>query len=75
MRGKASVRINRQDKNNMRDQLEEILDIHQQVNRKVEVYRKQNQVADYQGFWDELRQRNHETIQVLSRYMVMKCNR
>lgn len=75
MGNRATAKITRQDKNKMRDQLQQIINIHQQVNRSIQTYRQENQVPDYGRFWDELSQRNNETIQVVSRYMVRKCNR
>ena len=69
------LKINRQDKNLMRKQLEEILSIQKDLDKKIDNYQQESVVEEYQGFWQELGQNNKDSIQRVSRYMVRKCNR
>ena len=62
-------------KNLMRSQLEEILRVHQQLDSRISDYQQQTEYPEYNRFWQEMKERNQENIQVVSRYMVMKCNR
>lgn len=61
--------------NLMRSQLEEILRVHQQLDSRISDYQQQTEYPEYNRFWQEMKERNQENIQVVSRYMVMKCNR
>ncbi len=69
------LKINRQDKNLMRKQLEEILSIQKDLDKKINNYQQESVVEEYRGFWQELGQNNKDSIQRVSRYMVRKCNR
>lgn len=69
------TRVSRQQKNAMRTRLEDILHIQQQLDQQIASYQQDSEVPEYSRFWDEIKQRNRESIQVVSRYMVMKCNR
>lgn len=69
------IRVSRQQKTLMRSQLEEILQVHQLLENRIEGYQQQTEYPEYNRFWNEMKQRNQENIQVVSRYMVMKCNR
>ncbi len=69
------LKINRQDKNLMRKQLEEILSIQKDLDKKIDNYQQESVVEEYRGFWQELGQNNKDSIQRVSRYMVRKCNR
>jgi hypothetical protein len=71
----SSLKINRQDKNLMRKQLEEILSIQKDLDKKINNYQQESVVEEYRGFWQELGQNNKDSIQRVSRYMVRKCNR
>ena len=71
----SSLKINRQDKNLMRKQLEEILSIQKDLDKKIDNYQQESVVEEYRGFWQELGQNNKDSIQRVSRYMVRKCNR
>lgn len=71
----AEIRIDRLQKNRMRAQLESVLDVHRQLDTTIEAYEGQTEVEEYRRFWNELRGKNRENIQYLSRYMVTKCNR
>ncbi len=71
----AEIRIDRLQKNRMRSQLESVLDVHRQLETTIESYEGQTEVEEYRRFWNELREKNRENIQHLSRYMVTKCNR
>ncbi len=69
------VRIDRQQKNAMRAQLEEVLTIHHSLNQKIESYQKASTHSEYTRFWNELKQENGENIKKISKFMVLKCNR
>ena len=69
------IRISRQQKNQMRSQLEDILQVHKMLDSRIENYQQQTEHPEYHRFWEEMKQRNQQNIQVVSRYMVMKCNR
>lgn len=71
----SSIKISRQDKNLMRKQLEEILSIQKDLDKKINNYQQESVVEEYRGFWQELGQNNKDSIQRVSRYMVRKCNR
>ncbi|ABI67419.1 hypothetical protein [Syntrophomonas wolfei] len=71
----SSIKISRQDKNLMRKQLEEILSIQKDLDKKIDNYQQESVVEEYRGFWQELGQNNKDSIQRVSRYMVRKCNR
>lgn len=71
----AVVRIDRKQKNIMRSQLEKVLEIQKEIDHKIDDFRKETEVLEYQQFWEELRTTNIETMQRLSRFMVRKCNR
>lgn len=59
----------------MRAQLEDILQVHKMLDSRIENYQQQTEHPEYNRFWNEMKKRNQENIQVVSRYMVMKCNR
>ncbi|HHV16984.1 MAG TPA: hypothetical protein GXX58_10535 [Gelria sp.] len=71
----AVVRIDRKQKNIMRSQLEKVLEMQKEIDYKIDNFRKETEVPEYQQFWEELRTTNIETMQRLSRFMVRKCNR
>lgn len=71
----AVVRIDRKQKNIMRSQLEKVLEMQKEIDHKIEDFREETEVPEYQQFWEELRTTNIETMQKLSRFMVRKCNR
>jgi hypothetical protein len=71
----AVVRIDRKQKNIMRSQLEKVLEMQKEIDHKIDDFRKETEVSEYQQFWEELRTTNIETMQRLSRFMVRKCNR
>lgn len=71
----SDIRVSRQQKNQMRSQLEDILKVHQMLDNRIQHYQQQTEYPEYNRFWNEMKQRNQENIQVVSRYMVMKCNR
>ena len=71
----AVVRIDRKQKNIMRSQLEKVLEMQKEIDHKIDNFRNETEVPEYQQFWDELRTNNIETMQRLSRFMVRKCNR
>jgi hypothetical protein len=71
----AVVRIDRKQKNIMRSQLEKVLEMQKEIDHKIDNFRNETEVPEYQQFWEELRTNNIETMQRLSRFMVRKCNR
>ena len=71
----AVVRIDRKQKNIMRSQLEKVLEMQKEIDYKIDNFRKETEVPEYQQLWEELRTTNIETMQRLSRFMVRKCNR
>lgn len=71
----AIVKINRQQKNLMRTQIEEVLQLQKDIDKKIDTYASTTEPQEYQKFWHELKTKNQETIQKVSRYMVAKCNR
>ena len=71
----AVVRIDRKQKNIMRSQLEKVLEMQKEIDHKIDNFRNETEVPEYQQFWDELRTNNIETMQRLSRFMVRKCIR
>ncbi|MDD3271044.1 MAG: hypothetical protein WC109_09445 [Syntrophomonadaceae bacterium] len=71
----AVVRIDRKQKNIMRSQLEKVLEMQKEIDHKIDDFREETEVPEYQQFWEELRTNNIETMQRLSRFMVRKCNR
>ncbi|NLO20978.1 MAG: hypothetical protein GX119_03125 [Syntrophomonadaceae bacterium] len=71
----SKIRIDRQQKNAMRAQLEEVLAIHRSLDKKIDGYRKESTHSEYSRFWNELKHENNENIKNISRFMVLKCNR
>ncbi|MGI5911291.1 MAG: hypothetical protein ACOX6E_01740 [Syntrophomonadaceae bacterium] len=71
----ANVKIERTQKNIMRNQLEEVLKKHHEINEKIDDFNKTTEVPEYQQFWQELKRTNSETIKTISRFAVRKCNR
>lgn len=70
-----SIRIDRRQKNLMRSHIEEVVRYYKDLEEKIDVFQTDTEPEDYQKFWRDLKARNQEQIQVVSRYMVMKCNR
>lgn len=71
----SSLKVSRQDKNQMRKQLEEILSIRKALDQKINDYRQESIIEEYREFWQDMEKNNKEDIQKLSRFMVRKCNR
>lgn len=71
----GKIRIDRQQKNAMRSQLEEILAIHRSLDKKIDSYQKESTHSEYNRFWNEMKQQNSENIKNISKFMVLKCNR
>lgn len=69
------VKIDRKQKNIMRAQIEDVLRLQKDINKKIEDYAAKTEPPEYKRFWQELQTRNLETIQKVSRYMIAKCNR
>jgi hypothetical protein len=67
--------ISRSDKNRMRKNLDEILVLQKELEKKIGSFQKDELVDDYRLFWQDLKiQYNHNT-QTVSNFMVRKCNR
>jgi len=71
----TDVRIERRQKNIMRGQLEQVLEMQKQVESKINDFHNETVVPEYQQFWQELKQEHTQTMQKLARFMVRKCNR
>lgn len=69
------VRIDRRQKNLMRSHIEEVVRYYKDLEEKIDGYETDTEPEEYRKFWKDLRSRNQEQIQVVARYMVMKCNR
>lgn len=67
--------IPRLEKNRMRKQLEDILQMQKEIEKKIEEYQEDIKVEEYQRFWKEFRSKNRQTIHYLSNYMARKANR
>jgi len=68
-------RIDRNQKNRMRAQLEEVAAAYRLAEEKMEAYSRETEVTEYRRFWRELISDHHQRLENLSRYMVVKCNR
>jgi hypothetical protein len=68
-------KIERKDKNQMRADLEAILEIYRKLEEQIDIYEAQTVPGEYRRFWRELHEENRQRIQTLSRYMVVRCNR
>ncbi len=68
-------KIGRPEKNIMRSQLEEILAIHRNLDKKIDSYREASSNGEYRRFWKDLQEENTEKVKSISRFMVLKCNR
>lgn len=68
-------KIDRQEKNTMRSQLEEVLAIHKNLDNKIESFKKEVTSTEYRRFWNEIKEQNSEKIKNISKFMVLKCNR
>lgn len=69
------IKINRQQKNAMRMQLEKVLQMQKDLDKKIDNFQKDCEVDEYRKFWQEIKKQNKENILHVSRFMVRKCNR
>lgn len=67
--------IPREEKNQMRKNLEDVLNLQKEIEKKIEAYQKDAVAEEYQKFWKEFRSKNRQTVNYLSNYMVRKANR
>lgn len=67
--------ISRSDKNRMRENLEEILVLQKEMEKRIDNFQKDEVVEDYRLFWQELKSQYNQNTQIVSNYMVRKCNR
>lgn len=70
-----NARIDRPDKNRMRGNLEEILQMQKQLEQRIDSYLQDETVEIYKKFWQELKKQYQQNIQNTYNYMVRKCNR
>jgi hypothetical protein len=68
-------KIDRDQKNAMRSNLEKVLENQKSLGENIDSYEQSTNVNEYRQFWQELKNRNNETIRIVSRYMINKCNR
>jgi len=68
-------RIERPDKNRMRQNLEDIQLLQKELEKRIEDFEQAETVEDYRIFWQTLKNQYRQTIQAVSNYMVRKCNR
>ncbi len=71
----ATVKIDRKQKNIMRERIEDVLQMQKDIDTKISSYAAATEPLEYQKFWQELQTRNQDTIRKVSRYMIAKCNR
>ncbi|QGU00563.1 hypothetical protein SYNTR_1969 [Candidatus Syntrophocurvum alkaliphilum] len=71
----SHVKIGRKQKNIMRGHLEKIIKLHYEVNNYIEEHAKQTEVEEYKDFFQNIKDKNIQTVQLISKYMVRKCNR
>lgn len=67
--------VDRSQKIIMRQRLEQLLELQQDLGRLLEACAQEIEAAEYRRFLEEMKQRNKETIQTVKNYMVRKCNR
>jgi len=68
-------RIDRDQKNSMRSNLEKVLENQKSLGEKIDNFQQSTSVDEYREFWQELKNRNNETIRIVSKYIINKCNR
>lgn len=59
----------------MRQKLETVLEAHKKIQSSIQHFKLETDEPAYGQFWTELDQRNNESIQIVSKYMVARCNR
>lgn len=59
----------------MRQKLETVLEAHKMIQNNIRNFKQETGEPAYSQFWSELDQRNNESIQIVSKYMVARCNR
>ena len=67
--------ISRSDKNRMRENLEEILLLQKEMEKRIDNFQQDELVKEYRLFWQELKSLYNQNLQTVSNYMVRKCNR
>lgn len=68
-------KIDRPIKNAMRTRLEHLLQQYRQIATCIDDFKHQTACDEYAQFWDDLRRDNDEIMRVISKYMVLRCNR
>lgn len=68
-------RIERKEKNVMRQHLERLLELQREMERLIDNCRQEVEAAEYLRFLEEFKQRSKESAHILADYMVRKCNR
>ncbi|MEA4924781.1 MAG: hypothetical protein VB084_05655 [Syntrophomonadaceae bacterium] len=70
-----NARIGRPDKNRMRGNLEEILEMQKQIEQRIENLLQAETVETYKNFWQDLKKQCHQNAKNTYNFMVRKCNR
>jgi len=68
-------KIDRKQKDLMRNNLEKVLEKQKELDQLIAAYAEKSEIAEYQDFLMNMRSKNLENIKIVSRYMVTKCNR
>lgn len=71
----TNARIARPIKNKMRAHLEEVLQIQNELLKKIETYAQQIEVEEYAVFLRDLGKNHRDMNRKVYNYMVRKCNR
>ncbi|MBO8159797.1 hypothetical protein [Thermosyntropha sp.] len=70
-----TIKISREQKNNMRMNLEEVVGMHKELEKKISVFSEHTEPEEYRKFWQELLENNRSTVRKITNFMVRKCNR
>lgn len=71
----SSFKISREEKNQMRLKLEEVVSMMKEMEKKIAVFSENTQAEEYRKFWQELLENNRSTVRKVTNFMVRKCNR
>lgn len=75
MKSINNIRIDRPDKNRMRANLEEMLLLQKQLEKRIDDFLQAEAVENYRLFWQELKNQYQQSIQNTYNFMIRKCNR
>ena len=68
-------KIERGQKNMMREKLEDFLAAQKDLDQLISLYEEGTPNEEYRQFWQEIKEKNLENMKRVSRFMVTKCNR